>query len=274
MNGASGVELDLSVVLPAHNEITLLGSTVTNLVAACSRRGLAFELIVVENGSSDGTLRLARLLAAQIAEVRVLAQGRANYGAAIDAGIRAAAGRLVAVFDVDYYDLSFLDEAIELVDAKGAAIVVASKRAPGARDRRPIARRALTFGFTTILRRVLGLEVSDAHGMKVLDRLKVADVVDQTVLRNSVFDVELVLRAQRAGLSVAELPALVVERRPTRSAVTTRALTSLLDVAKLRVLLGAPASHDAIGGSRRSAALDQIRQRARRLGAKRRGRAG
>lgn len=231
---------ELSIVLPAHNEVALLGSTVTNIVAGIESRAKSFEIIVVENGSSDGTLRLARLLAAQLPQVRVLTLPRGNYGAALASGFQAARGDRVVNFDVDYYDLVFLDKALAVMDRDADAIVVASKRAKGSSDGRPLPRRLLTFAFTLLLRSVLGLPVSDAHGMKVLERSVLAPIVDRCALRGSIFDVELVLRAARAGLGVGELPAVVVERRATRSSVSRRTLEALVSIVRLRILLGAP----------------------------------
>ena len=84
----------LSIVLPAHNEVNLLGSTVTNLITGLATREISYELLVVENGSHDGTLRLARLLAAQFDHIRVLTLARGDYGAALAAGLVKAAVRL------------------------------------------------------------------------------------------------------------------------------------------------------------------------------------
>ena len=220
----------LSVVLPAHNEVGLLGATVTTLLAGLDDRGLDYELVVVENGSSDGTLRLARVLAAQLARVRVLSMPVGDYGAALAAGFAAARGAIVASFDVDYYDLSFLDAALRVVEADEADLVLASKRAPGADDRRPVVRRLLTAGFTGILRLGLGLEASDAHGMKVLSAEALKPVLERCVMQGSLFDVEMVLRASRAGLRIVEIPAVVVERRPPRRPVAARAVEAAAGV--------------------------------------------
>ena len=76
----------LSIVLPAYNEVGLLGSTVTNLITGLDDRGVDYEILIVENGSTDGTLRLARMLAAQLAPVRLLSLPTPNYGAALYAG--------------------------------------------------------------------------------------------------------------------------------------------------------------------------------------------
>ncbi|HLI15780.1 MAG TPA: glycosyltransferase family 2 protein [Acidimicrobiales bacterium] len=229
----AGSPLELSVVLPAHNEVALLGSTVTNLVTGLEARRLSYEIIVVENGSSDGTLRLARLLEAQLDSVRVLTRPVGDYGAALKTGLEAARGDVVVSFDVDYYDLAFLDTARRLLDEGGAALVLASKRAPGARDRRPLARRLLTACFSAALRYGLGLRASDAHGMKAVRRAELGTLLERCTMRGSLFDVELVLRAEAAGLPVAEVPASVVERRPPRSAVWRRTAESLVGLARL-----------------------------------------
>jgi hypothetical protein len=228
---------ELSIVLPAHNEVTLLGSTVTNLATGLDERHRSYELVVVENGSHDGTLRLARLLAAQLQGIRVLTMPVGDYGAALRAGFRAARGSVVVNFDVDYYDLAFLDRALEMLTTSGCAVVVASKRAPGALDRRSPYRRLVTYVFTTLLNRAFGMAVTDAHGMKAMRRHELAGIVDDCVMTRSLFDVELVLRAGRAGLEVAEVPAVVVERRPPRSGITRRSIETVVGLARLFLAL-------------------------------------
>jgi glycosyltransferase involved in cell wall biosynthesis len=229
---------EISVILPAHNEIMLVGSTITNLVSGLERRRRSFEIVVVENGSTDGTLRLVRLLAAQLPHVRVLSLAASDYGAALAAGFRDALGALIVSFDVDYYDLSFFDAALRLLDSGEADLVLASKRAPGARDRRPLLRRLLTAGFAFALHRVLDLPVSDPHGMKALSASAVVPLIEETALRGSLFDVELVARADRAGLALRELPVAVRELRPPRTSVARRTVEAAVGLVRLRLLLG------------------------------------
>jgi glycosyltransferase involved in cell wall biosynthesis len=239
---ADEAAIDLSIVLPAHNEVTLLGSTVTNLISGLGSTELSYEIVIVENGSTDATLQLARRLADEVPRVRVLTRAIGNYGAALEAGISASKGRFVATFDVDYYDLAFLRRALELLNSTDAGVVIASKRAPGSDDQRAAARRAMTFAHMFVVRHVLGLRVSDAHGMKVIRRAQLLPVIEKTVLRDSIFDVEYVLRAERAGIGIEELPAVVVELRPARTAIASRALRAVADVVRLRRLLGKPES--------------------------------
>jgi len=259
---------EISVILPAHNEVMLIGSTITNLVSGLERRGRPFEIVVVENGSTDGTPRLARLLAAQLPRVRVLSLPTSNYGAALATGFGDALGTFLVSFDVDYYDLSFFDAALRLLDSGDADVVLASKRAPGARDRRPLSRRILTAGFAAALHRVLDLQPSDTHGMKALRAAAVAPLIEQTVLRGSLFDVELVLRACRAGLAVRELPVAVRELRPPRTPLARRTVESAIGLIRLRLIVGADES-----ASPRPRRRDRIRLWVDRWSRRRAGRA-
>src|SRR4051812_28263720 len=96
---------EVTVVMPAYNESVLLASSVGDVVKGLRERDMSFELIVVENGSTDGTLGLALDLAGDYPELRVEHRDEADYGAALRDGLLAARGVFVANFDADYYDL-------------------------------------------------------------------------------------------------------------------------------------------------------------------------
>jgi glycosyltransferase involved in cell wall biosynthesis len=229
---------EVSVVMPAHNEESLLEQSVGEVATALGARGLRFEIVVSENGSGDGTLALAHRLVAADPRVRVLTRPIADYGAAMRSGILAAIGDDVVVFDVDYYDADFVDRVLPLLRADdGPAIVVGSKRAPGTSDTRPWSRRMITAGFTTVLRMGFGLGVSDTHGMKAMRRVAVGPVVEQCRFGTDLFDTELVLRTERAGLRVGEVPVTVEERRPSRTPIARRIFRTLGGLVRLRVVL-------------------------------------
>lgn len=226
-----------SVVLPVHNEGELLDRTVRDLVLAMRKRGESFEVVIVENGSQDLSLQLAKQIAHDMAEVRVISLPHPDYGAAVAAGFAAARGDVVVNFDVDYIDFGFLESAVGIVDSGAAAIVLASKRAKGSSDGRPLLRRCLTAGFTFAMRLLLQVPVTDAHGMKVLDRAKCTTAARACHMTGALYDVELVLRASRSGLTVAELPAHVLEVRPPRTPLWHRSIESATGLLHLRALL-------------------------------------
>jgi glycosyltransferase involved in cell wall biosynthesis len=224
--------------MPAFNEADILEGTVSDVVEGMRARHQPFEVIVCENGSTDGTLALARGLADKYPEVGVEHLARADYGAALHAGLLAARGVAVVNFDVDFYDLSFLDAAVARVTAAGGpAIVVGTKRGAGAQDDRPPLRQLVTATFALLLRVLFGLKVSDTHGMKVMQRAAIEPVARACRFGKDLFDTELILRAERAGLDVGEIPVSVVERRPARTSILRRVPRTLLGLAKLRIAL-------------------------------------
>jgi glycosyltransferase involved in cell wall biosynthesis len=229
---------EITVVMPAYNESLLLASSVGEVVKGLRERNCSFELIVVENGSTDGTLEIARELQAQYEEVSVEHRIDADYGVALRAGLLAARGTVVVNFDTDYYDLEFLESAVTIVTPSGGpAIVVGSKRAPGAHDERPWPRRTVTAVFSTCLRLVFGLRVSDTHGMKAMRRAAVEPYARQSKFGRDLFDTELVLRVERAGLRTAEIPVDVRERRPARTSIVQRVPRTIVGLVRLAYVL-------------------------------------
>lgn len=228
----------LSIVMPAHNEAYYLRGSVEQVVAAGRRRAWQFEVILVENGSADRTAEVAASLTAAHREVRTLSWPEADYGAALRAGFEAAAGDVVVNFDVDYVDTDFAETAAALVRS-GAAVVIGSKRCSGAADRRGPARRAATAVFVGLLKAAFGLHASDTHGLKAMDRRKLAPLVAVTRSRADIFDTELVLRAERAALRVEEVPVAVAETRPARTALARRVPRTVKGLVRLRWMLWA-----------------------------------
>lgn len=230
----------VSVVLPAYNEEELLAGTIDELGTDLRRLGRRFELIVVENGSKDRTRAIADELAPSVPELRALSLPTADYGRALRAGFLAATGDVVVNFDVEYYSVDFLVAAVDRICAPGGpAVVIGSKRAEGADDTRALHRRVVTAAFAGLLRHGFGLRASDTHGMKALDRRRLLPLVEACRLGTDLFDSELILRAERAGVPVEELPVQVVERRPSRTSIATRAARSTVGLVRLHQALRA-----------------------------------
>ena len=225
----------VSVVMPAFNEAQIVATSVTSVVEGLRARGESFEVIVVENGSTDGTLAIAHDVAAEYPEVRVKHRDEPDYGRALRAGLLDASGAAVVNFDVDYFDLGFLDAAVaQVLVPGGAAIVVGSKRGVGAHDNRDPIRKLATLVFSTILRVVFGLRVSDTHGIKAMRRDAVVPYAEICTFGQDLFDTELILRVERGGLRTGEIPVEVRELRPARSTFVTRIPRTLRGLCRLR----------------------------------------
>src|SRR5437588_526542 len=130
-------------------------------------------------------------------------------------------------------------QLLEGLRARGAdfEIVVGSKRQEGSVDNRSWPRKLVTLGFTTILHVGFGLSVSDTHGMKAMRKEAVRSLAEGCRFRTDLFDTELVIRAERVGLGVVDLPVEVTETRPSRTPIVKRAARSLVGLARMRWVL-------------------------------------
>lgn len=224
----------LSVVVPVHNEAEFLPIGLPRLLEIVA--GLADEVWLVENGSTDTTLSLVRQAAAINPLLRVLALPAPDYGAALRAGFLAAQHEWVVAFDIDYASRRFLEQLH--VSKDRADIVLASKRDPGSSDSRSWLRRIGTVGFNLALRTLFGSRVSDTHGIKAIRREVIIRLTPEVISTRDMFDTELVLRAERAGYRIVEVPAQVLELRAARSSFIKRVPRTLRQLIRLRRHLG------------------------------------
>ena len=223
--------------MPAHNEEGYLEPAVKTVVAGLTGRRLDFEVIVVQNGSTDGTSGEAARLAESYRQVTPLDLPRADYGQALRSGFLQAAGEVVVNFDVDLVDLDFLDRALAVMADPEVAIVAGSKRSPGSEDRRGPARRLVTTTFSHVLRHGFGLRISDTHGLKALRRQPLRQLVAACRFGQDIFDTELIIRSERAGLVVREIPVAVSDTRPPRTPIARRIPRTLAGLARLWLVL-------------------------------------
>ncbi|HLA66883.1 MAG TPA: glycosyltransferase family 2 protein [Acidimicrobiia bacterium] len=222
----------VDIVIPVHNEVGFLPGALGRLLDEISGIDADIAVILAENGSTDGTGELAERLAAKEVRVRVLRLPKPDYGAAMRAGFTNAGAAWVVNFDIDYYSADFLRSALAL--AGEADIVLASKRAPGADDQRGLVRRMGTFGFNRLLRAMFGSKVSDTHGMKMIRRDLVTRIAPTVISNQDLFDTELVIRAERAGARIAEVPAIVEELREARSSFLGRVPRTIKGLWRIR----------------------------------------
>ena len=193
----------------------------------------AYRTILVENGSTDATYEEALAIARGDDRTDVVRLPAADYGLAIRTGMEAAGGDgWLVVFDIDYFSGAFAASVVE--QGARSDLVIGSKRAPGSLDHRPWIRRLATRVFNFLLRTIVGSGLSDTHGMKAIRASVVRDLLPRVLLTKDLFDTELVLRAERAGYRIAEVPVVVEEMREARSSLIRRVPRTLRGLLLLR----------------------------------------
>lgn len=224
---------ELSVVIPVYNESSIVQSAAEELCAALEAQGADFELILAENGSKDSTATIVDALSQRMPRVRALHVGEPNYGKALREGIRAARGTFVLCDEIDLCDVGFYDRALPHLRSGEAELVVGSKAARGARDQRPLLRRAGTKVINGILRLSVGFTGTDTHGLKAFRRERLLEVVDACLVDRDMFASEFVIRAGRMGRKVREIPVVVQEKRRPTINLMRRVPNVLKNVARL-----------------------------------------
>lgn len=225
----------LSIVIPVYNEEGILPSSIAGLRESLAELGTSHEVIFAENGSTDGTRAILAEAAARHPELRYATTPEPNYGRALKAGILSARGELVICDEIDICDASFHRRAIEILDARRADLVIGSKLAVGSEDRRPVFRHGASLLYNGVLRAALGFRGTDTHGLKAFRRASLEDIVRACRTERDVFASELVIRAERAGVRVEEIPVRIAEMRPPSINLIRRVPHVLANLAKLVV---------------------------------------
>jgi glycosyltransferase involved in cell wall biosynthesis len=225
------------VVIPVYNEEAILQAAVVDLREQLRDFGWPFEILLAENGSRDDTVGIARTLAEKYPEVSFFSLGEPNYGKALREGILQARGEFVLCDEIDLCLMDFYRRSLELLEHDDAELVIGSKLLAGASDERPIFRHAATMVFNALLRVTLGFRGSDTHGIKAFRRVALLDVVRACLVDKDVFASELVIRAERAGVRIREIPIRVLEKRPPSINLLKRVPNVIKNVGKLFVAI-------------------------------------
>jgi glycosyltransferase involved in cell wall biosynthesis len=203
----------ISIVIPVYNEAAIVRDAAAELCRKLDDLGWDYQILFAENGSSDSTVEILAQLSAQNPRVTFLHEPEPNYGKALKRAILEARGEHVVCDEIDLCDVAFYQRALPLL-AEGADLVVGSKAMEGANDERPWVRRIATRVITLLLRMATGFRGTDTHGLKAFRRDRLREVAAACVVDRDLFASEFVIRAQRMGRVVREIPITLQEKRP------------------------------------------------------------
>ncbi len=198
----------LVLVVPAHNEASVIASTVLSLVATLSQHyQYPWELVIAENASTDDTKKIGAHLAATIPHVILLTSEVAGKGRAIRDAWTQRDGDIYGFVDAD--NSVDCDDALPKIMpafAEGADIVAASRRLKTSAVSRPLYRRCISQCYSILVRLFVGTSLTDtACGCKFVTRRVVKDLVPHIKNNQWFFDSELVLTAERKKYSLKEI---------------------------------------------------------------------
>ena len=231
---------ELSVIVPAYNEEKVIAQTLEEIASYLRSKGYRFEVLVVDDGSTDSTIARIRPVGERYPEIRLLSQERnAGKGMAVKRGIAEAKMPLCLFIDADNSTSIREWDKFEPLFEQGARVVIASRRVPGADivHDQPWIRRFLGTGYRVLARGMFGLSVNDFNcGFKAYETKLAKDLYAQVRLLDWAFDVEVFCLLKKKGISVSEVPVRWEHSEkksnlaPMRAAIKT--FSSLLELKK------------------------------------------
>ena len=198
----------LSLIIPAYNEETRLADTLRQVFEFAERQSYSIEVLVVENGSVDGTFQIAQDFARQHPQIQVLQNALSGKGRAVRQGMLAATGEYRFMCDVD---LSMPIEEINRFippTLEGYDIAIASREAPGAiRHGEPYYRHFVGRIYNGLIRSLALPGLQDTQcGFKCFRGAVAEELFRCQTLTGWSFDVEILFIARLLGYKLIEIP--------------------------------------------------------------------
>ena len=229
----------LSVVIPAFNEGERLDGTLARVFEYLSGRGGSFEVIVVDDGSTDGTVATARRAAERRRNLRVVLNGRnRGKGFSVRRGVEESRGEFILFSDADLStpieDIEKLFHAL-LEEGYDIAIGSRSLRGSDVRVRQPWYRELMGKTFNKVVRLFTLRGFKDTQcGFKLFTGDAARDVFSQQRVERFSFDVEALYLARKGGYRIAEVPVTWYNSPRSRVSIVGDPVQMFLDVLRIR----------------------------------------
>lgn len=243
--------MKLSLVVPAFNEAGVVGDSVRRIDGFLRERGWSYEIVLGDDGSTDGTADEVRELG--LDTVRVVRRPHRGKGAILTDALLETEGRYAGFIDADLeIDVTYLPRFVEALD-DGFDVAVASKTLdPGMNRHRRLSRRVTTAVYNLLVRTLFRSPLSDHQaGLKLFRGDLVRGLVPDVSNEGWLWDTEVLVTCLRAGCSIEEVPVEAVRRREGHVGVVTTSWAMLRDMIGLYLTMnvsGAAAPSRAPGG--------------------------
>jgi putative flippase GtrA len=233
---AAGPAPVLDVVIPVYNEEADLAPCVRRLHHhLTSSVPYTFQITIADNASTDTTLRVARGLAAELPEVRVVHLAEKGRGRALRTVWSGSAAAVLAYMDVDLStDLNAVLPLVAPLISGHSDLAIGTRFGRGARVVRGLKRQTISRGYNLLLKGTLAARFSDAQcGFKAIRADIAARLLPLVVDTGWFFDTELLVLAQRAGLRIHEVPVDWVDDPDSRVDILATAIADLKGIVRV-----------------------------------------
>ena len=227
--------MDISLVIPAYNESGIIMDTIQTVSARLAELTAEYEVLIVDDGSTDGMAELVR----GCGDPRVRLEGYASNrgkGCAVRTGMLAAQGDLILCTDADLaYGVDVFAGLLERLRTGEADLVIGSRRIGGEGYKNyPPLRILMSKCFGLLSHMISGLPYDTQCGIKGYRRKAAEQIFSRCTTDGFSFDFEVLMRADRLGLKVEQIPVSVINFRESKVNVIRDSARMFRDVFRIR----------------------------------------
>jgi glycosyltransferase involved in cell wall biosynthesis len=224
----------VSIIIPVYNEEEILSKNVFTLLGYLETNTIDYEIVLVENGSKDRTLQFSKELEDTNKRIKLVSLLEPSLGGALKNGIIKASKSNIVYFPIDLsVNLSFILESIKLLENN--QIVVGSKKLKTAKDNRSLTRKIVSSCYHRTVQILFQTDISDTTCVKAYKREIALDLMNAVPSNSSIFETEILLNAQRAGLSIIQIPVTVNDMRAGRISLKNKISSKSQDLLSIRI---------------------------------------
>jgi glycosyltransferase AglD len=219
MAGELDILIDISLVIPVYNESSILEKSVRRTIGAVRKISSRYEIIIAEDGSTDGTDRIANELAKKYSSVRHLhSERRLGRGGALKNAFKQSRGEVIVYMDADLAtDLRHLKTLYESIKTQGYDLATGSRMLEGSMVDRSVIRKMSSDSYNFLVRAILGSKIKDHQcGFKAFRRRAVLSLLDDVKAKHWFWDTEILVRAGIRGYKIKEIPIVWKSSRNTK----------------------------------------------------------
>jgi glycosyltransferase involved in cell wall biosynthesis len=209
----------VTVVFPAYNEADALQHAVDEVIQALNEFTRSYEIIIAEDGSTDGTDKVAAALAEKYPFVKhIHGEKRLGRGTALKNAFKQSCGEVLVYMDLDLAtDLKHLKPLVDAVESGGYEFATGSRMLHESQVKRSGTRNIASKTYNFMVRAVLGSKLKDHQcGFKAFRRKPLMQILDEVGAKHWFWDTEVLVRAYRKGYRIKEIPVSWTGGRETK----------------------------------------------------------
>jgi glycosyltransferase involved in cell wall biosynthesis len=207
-NKQSGKVL-VSIIFPAYNEVDFLQSAIKKTIQVMEDSTYTYEIVIAEDGSTDGTAELSEELAQKYPRVKhIHDEERLGRGKALNNAFKQTKADIFVYMDLDLAtDIKHLKPLIDAISVEGYDFATGSRMLPQSKVERSLRRSLTSKLYNFMVRHMLGSKIHDHQcGFKAFKREPALQLIDEVSARHWFWDTEILVRAAREGYTIKEIP--------------------------------------------------------------------